>query len=216
MQQIRLADFVSQTEQSISVDYNDNYPKALEHQGRLQKAAQKYKLVTTADMGTWIESLDTHDESLKRYEELQAKHLGCVGSLCNDEAEEYFYLNSTLYSSHSMSFPDLDGDSIVARNIVMGRHMVKFSIKETKIEKYENLVPSHAIQNLKKAEKSGFFDSYVVLDPDVQKAKVEIVDPILCGKVSPYRDIFFIIDAWHQDILPVILRDETKQINKVS
>jgi hypothetical protein len=74
------------------------------------------------------------------------------------------------------------------------------AITANRLENYTGIPPLEVAEKLSKARNADCFDYYEVLDAETFIAKPRIKDPILCGKIDGYPDVFFFIAGWLKDV----------------
>ena len=67
-------------------------------------------------------------------------------------------------------------------------------IRIDKIEDYGSLPPDDVIEQLKQAKDKKIFDEFVIL------SIIKVKDPILFGKVEGFKELFFFIAQWGDDV----------------
>ena len=86
---------------------------------------------------------------------------------------------------------------LTQRDLDFFREDIRKNGKDIKIEKiqdYGTLPPSDVINKLEETQKLGIFDEFVIL------SIVKVKDPILFGKVEGFKDLYFFIAQWGDDV----------------
>ena len=77
----------------------------------------------------------------------------------------------------------------------------QLSIVNTPVEEYNEIPPAHIIMLEKKARELNIFDKISVLEPKEQIiTETMIKDPVLVWTINEYKDLFFIIWVWNDNI----------------
>lgn len=62
------------------------------------------------------------------------------------------------------------------------------------IKDYKKLPPDHVLESLQKAQEADLFDTFHVA------YIVKVKDPILFGKIKAFKNLYFFIDQWGDDV----------------
>ena len=77
----------------------------------------------------------------------------------------------------------------------------QLSIVNTPVEEYNEIPPAHIIMLEKKARELNIFDKISVLEPKEQIIKETMIkDPVLVWTIDEYKDLFFIIWVWNDNV----------------
>lgn len=77
----------------------------------------------------------------------------------------------------------------------------QLSIVNTPVEEYNKIPPAHIIMLEKKARELNIFDKISVLEPKEKILRDTMIkDPVLVWTIDEYKDLFFIIWVWNDDI----------------
>ncbi len=84
------------------------------------------------------------------------------------------------------------GEDIDDFNADMKSHGKRLAIVE--IKDYKKLPPDHVLESLKAAQEKDLFDTFHVAY--IERTK----DPILFGKIKAFKNLYFFIDQWGDDV----------------
>ena len=84
------------------------------------------------------------------------------------------------------------GEDLDDFNKEMKQHGKELRVVE--IKDYDKVPPDHVLESLKKAQEKECFDNFHIAY--IRKVK----DPILFGKIDDFKNLYFYIDQWGDDV----------------